>query len=216
MFSGPQPVTRPNGDLVVPYSFFAPINERGRGIQEEDRVAAVVSHDGGATFTAPIRVAALQAADDLNGIRAPSLPSAAVDAAGKVYVAWQDGRFRDNAGVNDIVFSTSTDGLGWTEPARIKMSGTRTYILPAIAVDPATSGKKARVAVAYYSSQLSARCQTYVPGCYQQIDAWLVQSTNGGRRGRRRGGSIRRRCRSSGSPRRRSARCSATTSASPT
>ena len=32
VFSGPIPVTRPNGDLVVPYSFFAPINERGRGI----------------------------------------------------------------------------------------------------------------------------------------------------------------------------------------
>ena len=151
------PVTRPNGDLVVPYSFFAPLDPRTRGAVEEDRVAAVVSHDGGATFTQPIRIAALQAADDLNGIRAPSLPSAAVDAAGKVYVAWQDGRFRSRAGVNDIVFSTSPDGMRWTEPARIPMRRHATYILPAIAVDPATSGKKARVAVAYYSSKMSAR-----------------------------------------------------------
>lgn len=181
VFSGPVPVTRPNGDVVVPYSFFAPLDPRARGVAEEDRVAAVVSHDGGTTFTQPIRVAALQAADDLNGIRAPALPSASVDAAGKVYVAWQDGRFRTRAGENDIVLSTSTDGLRWTEPARIRMPGTPTYILPAIAVDPATSGKKAHVAVAYYSIHLSPGCTTYVPGCYQEIDAWLVQSTNGGR-----------------------------------
>lgn len=181
VFSGPIPVTRPNGDLVVPYSFFAPLNEGGRGVPEEDRVAAVVSHDGGATFTQPIRIAALEASDDLAGIRAPSLPSVSVDAAGKAYVAWQDGRFRSRAGENDVVFSTSTDGMNWTAAARIRMSGARSYFLPAIAVDPATSGKKAHVAVAYYSLQMSSGCSTFVPGCYQKIDAWLVQSQNGGR-----------------------------------
>ena len=180
VFSGPVPVTRPNGDLVVPYSFFAPLGNT-RGVAEEDRVAAVVSHDGGATFTQPIRVAALEAADDLAGIRAPALPSAAVDKAGKLYVAWQDGRFRSRGGANDVVFSTSTDGAQWTQPARIRMSGAPTYILPAIGVDPATSGKKAHVAVAYYSVHVSPRCATFVPGCYDEIDAWLVQSLNGGR-----------------------------------
>ena len=181
VFSGPIPVTRPNGDLVVPYSFFAPLNEGGRGVSEEDRVAAVVSHDGGATFTQPIRIAALEAADDLTGIRAPSLPTAAVDAAGKTYVAWQDGRFRSRAGENDVVFSTSTDGKNWTTPVRIRMSGTRSYFLPAIAVDPPTSGNKAHVAVAYYSLHMSPGCTTFVPGCYEEIDAWLVQSQNAGR-----------------------------------
>src|SRR6058998_615876 len=28
---------------------------------------------------------------------------------------------------------------------------------------------------------LSPGCAVYVPGCYQQIDAWLVESKNGGR-----------------------------------
>ncbi len=180
-FSGPIPMTRPNGDLVVPYSFFAPLNEGGRGISEEDRVAAVVSHDGGATFTQPIRIASLDAVDDLSGIRAPSLPSAAVDAAGKSYVAWQDGRFRTRAGENDVVVSTSTDATHWTAPARIRMPEAQTYFLPAIAVDPATSGKKAHVAVATYSLHMTPGCSTFVPGCYEEIDAWLVQSQNGGR-----------------------------------
>ena len=31
---------------------------------------------------------------------------------------------------NDIVFSTSTDGVQWTEPARIPLSFTPTYFLP--------------------------------------------------------------------------------------
>ena len=83
-------------------------------------------------------------------------------------------------GANDIVVSTSPDGLRWVEPTRIPLTRTRTYFLPAIAVDPATSGKKAHVAVAYYSMRLSAGCTTYVPGCYEEIDAWLVQSKNGG------------------------------------
>jgi hypothetical protein len=173
-FSGPVPVTRPNGDLVVPYSFFGPING-------EDRVAAVVSRDGGATFSPPVRVTALLAADGLDALRAPALPSAAVDAAGKLYVAWQDGRFRSSADKNDVVLSTSPDGTRWTEPARIPLPGAPTYFLPAVAVDPATSGKSAHVSVAYYSMHLTPGCAVYVPGCYQEIDAWLAQSKNGGR-----------------------------------
>jgi BNR repeat-like domain len=173
-FSGPVPVARPNGDLVIPYSFFGPING-------EDRVAAVVSHDGGATFSQPVRIAALASADVIDSIRAPNLPSASVDAAGKLYVSWQDGRFRTAGDKNDVVLSTSTDGAHWSEPARVPLSSSRTYFLPAVAADPAISGKKANVAIAYYSMQMSPRCTTFVPGCYQKIDAWLAQSTNGGK-----------------------------------
>jgi BNR repeat protein len=180
VFSGPQPVTRPNGDLVIPYTFFAPINQGGRGAPEEDRIAAVVSHDGGTTFTQPIRIAALEASDDLAEVRAPALPSAAVDAAGKLYVVWMDGRFRSSGTANDIVVSTSTNGTQWSEPSRIPLSFAPTYMIPAIAVDPATNGKKAHVAVAYYSMRMSSGCKVYVPGCYQKLDSWLVQSQNGG------------------------------------
>jgi hypothetical protein len=123
----------------------------------------------------------LLAADGLDALRAPALPSAAVDATGKVYVAWQDGRFRSSADKNDVVLSTSPDGMRWTEPARIPLPGAPTYFLPAVAVDPSTSGESAHVAVAYYSMHLTPGCAVYVPGCYQEIDAWLAQSKNGGR-----------------------------------
>jgi hypothetical protein len=48
-FSGPMPVVQPDGDVIVPYVLYAPISNG------EDRMAAVLSHDGGATWGAPIR-----------------------------------------------------------------------------------------------------------------------------------------------------------------
>jgi hypothetical protein len=48
------------------------------------------------------------------GLRTGPLPSAEMDAAGKVYVAWQDCRFRRGCKSNDIVMSTTTDGVTWS------------------------------------------------------------------------------------------------------
>ncbi len=52
-------------------------------------------------------------------IRTFSLPSAEVAGDGKVYVAWQDCRFRTGCSSNDIVYSTSMDGLTWSAVTRI-------------------------------------------------------------------------------------------------
>ena len=172
-FSGPMPTLQPDGTLVIPYALFAPING-------EDRIASVSSKDGGETFTAPVRVAAL-IADEPMDIRAPAMPSADVDASGRLYVAWQDSRYRREDGVgNDIVFASSPDGVTWSDPLRIRMPETAQYFLPALAVDPATSGKKARLAVAFYSMQLRAGCAVFVPGCAEELSAWLVESKDAG------------------------------------
>lgn len=64
---------------------------------------------------------------------------------------------------------------------RIRSASAPTYFLRAMAVDPPTSRKTARLAVAYHSMHMSRGCATFVPGCHKQIDAWLVQSNNGGR-----------------------------------
>ena len=51
--------------------------------------------------------------------RAGGLPAAAVDPlTGQIYVAWEDSRFRTD-GLNDAVYSTSTNGVTWTPVARI-------------------------------------------------------------------------------------------------
>lgn len=174
-FSGPMPVVRPNGDVVVPYTLYAPLSGG------EDRIAAVISHDGGATFSAPIRISRLEYTEGID-IRAPAMPSVAADAAGKLYVVWADSRFRNDGTSTDVVLSTSTADTTWTEPVKVPLGerGTVLEFIPAIAVDPATSGKTAHLAVAYYTMQLPARCALFVPGCAQQIDAWLVESKTGG------------------------------------
>jgi hypothetical protein len=166
------PTVQPDGTLVIPYALFEPIDG-------EDRIASVSSKDGGLTFGAPVRVAALDA-DEPMDVRAPAMPAADVDAAGRLFVAWQDARFRDNGVGNDIVLSSSADGVAWSEPTRIPLPSSAQYFLPALAIDPATSGKRARLAVAFYSMQLRAGCRLFVPGCAEELAAWFVESRNAG------------------------------------
>ncbi|MDQ1704256.1 MAG: hypothetical protein QOF18_622 [Frankiaceae bacterium] len=60
--------------------------------------------------------------------RAGTLPAAAINAkTGQVYVAWEDGRFRTD-GLNDIVFSTSTNGVTWSSPKRVDPGPTGNHV----------------------------------------------------------------------------------------
>ncbi|MFL5980662.1 MAG: exo-alpha-sialidase [Gaiellaceae bacterium] len=174
-FTGPMPVVQPDGTVVVPYSLYAPIDNG------EDRIAAVLSEDGGVTYSSPIRIARL-ISEELMPVRAPSMPSVDVDAGGRMYVVWQDSRERLGGTENDIVVSTSTNGRTWTSPRKIPLptAGEINYWLPAIAVEPSSSGKNAKLAVAFYSLKLRAGCELFVPGCSQEVHAWFVQSSDGG------------------------------------
>jgi hypothetical protein len=175
-FTGPMPVLRPDGTLVIPYIVFG---------GPQDQVSAVVSQDGGETFAAPLKISSLEFEDDPD-LRSEAMPSVDVDAAGTLYLVWSDARFREESGVNDVVFSTSADGVRWTAPVRIPLPPSAAgvgmnYVLPAVAVAPGTSGRKAKLAVAVYSERLRNGCAVFLPGCTKQVDAWLVRSSNGGR-----------------------------------
>src|SRR5439155_6198145 len=108
-----------------------------------------------------------------------SLPSAAVDAAGRAYVVWQDARYRDTSGSNDIVLATSVDGVTWSPLTRLPLPVTNDndYFLPAVGADPAVRG---HIAVLYHSVALPPSCALFVPGCEERIDVWLVESRDGG------------------------------------
>jgi hypothetical protein len=141
---GAIPVVRPNGALVIPY------------LGEDGDLAAVRSTDGGATFGQRLSIAPVLAHRPA-GMRAPTLPSADVDSGGKVYVAWHDCRFRSGCpdSPNDIVYSTSADGLEWSAPTRVPIeavSSTVDHFIPGFAVDPLTQGSRARIGLAYYFS----------------------------------------------------------------
>jgi BNR repeat-like domain len=167
-FSGPMPVVRPNGDVLVSYVLFAPIDG-------EDRIAYVTSRDGGTTWSAPARIAPLSYDESLFELRAPVMPSVVASATGKLYAVWTDDRFRDDGTSMDPVLATSADGVHWSDPLRLPtLAGRNLAFVPAVAVDGT------RVAVTYYTAQLQKGCALFHDGCAQRTDAWLVESKDAG------------------------------------
>jgi hypothetical protein len=111
------------------------------------------SSDGGATWGGVVQVAAVSDHAVAGGLRSDALPSAQEDAAGNIYVIWQDCRFRTNCASNDLVMSTSADGTTWTTPARIPIDPTTStvdHFIPGLGIDPATAGGTAHLGLTYY------------------------------------------------------------------
>ena len=136
---GGQPITLPNGTVVVPFE--------GNGIQ------AFTSTDGGVTWNRPVNVATITDHGVAGSLRTSPLPTAEVDGAGTVYVAWQDCRFRTSCRSNDIVYSTSANGTSWSAVKRVPIDPTTStldHFIPGLAVDPSTSGSTAHLALTFY------------------------------------------------------------------
>ena len=162
---GGEPLVQPNGTVIVPLY-------GGSGI------ASFRSTNGGASWSSETNVASIQATGDPGSIRNPDLPTAGIDNTGKVYVAWQDCRFESGCSTNDIVMTTSTDGLSWSSPVRIptgNIGGGVDYLLPGIGVDVTTGGSSAKLALVYYYFPNANGC-----GNNCQLDVGYVSSTNGG------------------------------------
>ena len=137
---GVQPVVQNSGRLVVPYR-----NNSGA-------MSGFFSDDGGLSFSAPVVITASQARVP-TGMRAPRLPSAEVDGAGRIYLVWHDCRFRAGCSANDIVLTTSDDGVSWTPVQRIPTAATDSTVdnfIPGIGADRATSGGTAKLGLFYY------------------------------------------------------------------
>ena len=84
-----------------------------------------------------------------------------MDGAGRVVAVWHDCRFRSDCQANDIVFTRSTDGTTWSQPARVTRG--RNAVMPTIGVEPGTG----RLAIAYYALRPDG------------VDAELVTSPDG-------------------------------------
>jgi hypothetical protein len=169
--NGVQIAVRPNGQVLLVFSVW--------GAVANNEIAEARSLDGGVTFSAPTHAATLDAGE-LSWLRAPPFTSADVDAAGTVYVAWRNcGLSAQCAG--EIVLVRSSDGVRWSAPVSIPIGphdGSLFYFLPALAVDPATSGITARLALLYHSMAPSRSCDPAY-GCFQ-VDVKLTTSSNGG------------------------------------
>jgi hypothetical protein len=164
---GGQPICQPSGTVVVPI-----LSTDGT------MMLAFTSPDGGATWDAPVTIANVTDHLVAGNMRTTSLPSAGIDAAGRVYVVWQDCRFRAGCTSNDIVLSTSSDGSNWTAPVGVPIDAVTSnvdHFIPALAVDPASSGGSARLGLTYYFYP-NAQCNAAT--C--QLEVGFISSQDGG------------------------------------
>jgi hypothetical protein len=162
---GGQPVVQPNGTVIVPYEAL------------NGKIEAFRSTNGGASWTKAVTVAGIRFHGVAGNLRTSPLPSAEIAADGTVFVAWEDCRFRRRCSSNDIVFSRSSNGLDWTDPARVPIDAVTSgadHFIPGLAVDPSTSGNGADLALTYYFYP-DATC---AGGC--RLQAGYISSPNGG------------------------------------
>lgn len=166
---GSQPLVQPNGTVVVPIN---------HGTSE---VVSFVSKDGGANYSGPFAITGIFNHPDAGPMRSEPIPTAAIAADGKVYVAWPDCRFRGCTGSNttppnDIVYSTSSDGEHWTSVKRVPIDATSSgvdHFIPGLAATQSGSGTELGLTYYYFpeSNCTTASCQ---------LDVGYVFSPDGG------------------------------------
>jgi hypothetical protein len=175
---GGVPVVQPNGNVIVPFvGFFG-------------SVEAFSSTNGGSSWNAAVNVASYITHNEAGDIRSAGLPSSAIDKTGRVWVAWSDCRFRSGCSSNDIVYTVSGKSgrkSSWSAVQRVPIdavTSTVDHFITGMAIQPATSGKKTHVALAYYFYPVSncSTCQLYV-GFTQSSNSgktWSPAETLGG------------------------------------
>jgi hypothetical protein len=162
---GGLPLVKPNGKVIVPILGF------------NGFVMAFASTNGGNSWTGAVNVGAFTSHGEAGGIRSAGLPSAAIDAKGKVYVAWPDCRFRTNCASNDIVYSKSGSGTVWSAVKRVPIddvTSTVDHFITGMGIAPGTSGATARIGLVYYYypvSNCGNNCSLY---------AGFIQSSTAG------------------------------------
>jgi hypothetical protein len=161
---GGQPVVRPDGAVIVPIDN-----------ANETAVGAFDSTNGGASWSAITTITTIRHHTVAGNLREGPLPSAEIDGAGTVFVAWADCRFRKSCRANDIVLSHSLNATGtsWSSVSRVPIDATNSgvdHFIPGLAVNKATSGSTSHVGLTYYF---------YPPGS-TALAVGFISSTNAG------------------------------------
>ena len=162
---GGQPLVQPSGKVVVPFESL------------NGKESAFISTDGGDSWKRAVTISGIRFAGVAGPLRTSPLPTAEMDAGGRIYVAWEDCRFRKKCTSNDIVFSSSADGVNWSAVKRVPIDPVTSgadHFIPGLAVDPKTSGSGAHLALTYYYYP-DANC---TGGC--QLDVGYISSPDGG------------------------------------
>ncbi len=169
---GGQPLVQPNGTVIVPIIIFT-------SSLTIENIASFQSNNGGESWSSIVLIARPDYHYPKGGMRAPfPFPSAAIDRSGKVYVAWPDCRFESGCSANDLVLSASSNGKTWLAVQRIPIDPIGRgidHFLPALAVDPSTSGSTGHLVLAFYYYP-NTNCNSST--C--QLEVGFSSSTNGG------------------------------------
>ena len=173
---GGQPLVLPNGTVVVSYADF------------NGGMSAFTSTNGGSSWGASVSISSAPSRGEDGGLRSAGLPSAAMDGGGVIYMSWPDCRFRSGCSENDIVYSTSTDGVNWSAVQRVPIdavTSTVDHFIHGIGIDPNTAGNTAHIGLNYYfypNGNCGNSCSLR-QGYIQSNDGgqtWLQASQSGG------------------------------------
>jgi hypothetical protein len=154
---------------------------------------SIQSIDGGHSLNPSVSIAFINF--DFPYLRADPNPTSAVDAAGTIYVVFADCRFRagcltNSFPPNDLVMTTSKDGVTWSPVKRIPIdavTGTTDHVIPGLAArsecgddcdegNVQDNGAHTRLALTFYSIDNSPTC---VPAnC--DLNAGYISSDDGG------------------------------------
>ncbi len=163
---GGQPLAQPNGTVIVPYVNFS-----------DGGIDAFRSTDGGQTWGNDVAAAPISYVAQQGNLRSGFLPTASIDGAGNIIVAWSDCSFRSGCSQDDIVYTTSADGQTWSAVQRVPIDASNStvdHFIPGISVDPATSGSTAHISLTYYFYPM-AFC-----GNACKLEVGYIHSLNGG------------------------------------
>jgi hypothetical protein len=127
---GGQPVVQRNGTVIVPAANAF-----------EKSIIAFRSTDGGATWGDEVIVSHVREHGEPGDLRDGPLPSAEIGVNGRVYTVWNDCRFTKGCKTNDIVMSTSDDGINWSDVRRVPINDAGDEFIPGIGVKRTTTGQ---------------------------------------------------------------------------
>jgi hypothetical protein len=150
-----QPLIKKNGQVIVP------IDDAFEG-----SIRYFTSGNGGASWNATKFVATISDHGVAGSMRAPPLPSAEIDKTNRVYIVWQDCRFRTSCSANDIVMATIK--LGVSAVVRIPIDPVSSgidHFIPGLAVDRSTGRSSAHLGLTYYYypvSNCGSTCELHV------------------------------------------------------
>ena len=154
---GGNPEVMPNGNVVVPFADFS------------GGMSAFMSTDGGNSWTAAVSIASAPSHGEAGDLRSAGLPSASIDSTGRVYLSWPDCSFESGCSANDIVYSSTTDGVHWTSKTRIPLDAIGSgvdHFINGMGIDIRTSAPNIHMAMTYYYypvSNCGNNCQL-IPG----------------------------------------------------